>query len=42
MGVATSIDFTQAQSQLLTEQTNYTTALFDLVKAKIELEKLAQ
>lgn len=37
----TSIDLTQAQSQLLTAQTNYTNALFELIKAKLALDKLA-
>ncbi len=41
-GTITSIELTQAQNQLLTEQTNYTNALFELIKAKLELEKLAQ
>jgi outer membrane protein TolC len=40
-GTATSIELTQAQNQLLTEQTNYTNALFELIKAKLQLEKLA-
>jgi outer membrane protein len=37
---ATSIELTQAQSQLLNAQTNYTNALFDLIKAKLALQKL--
>jgi outer membrane protein TolC len=41
-GTANSIELTQAQSQLLTEQTNYTNAMFELIKAKLALEKLAQ
>lgn len=40
-GTATSIELTQAQNQLLTEQTNYTNAMFELIKAKLALEKLA-
>ena len=40
-GTANSIELTQAQSQLLTEQTNYTNAMFELIKAKLALEKLA-
>jgi outer membrane protein TolC len=41
-GTVNSIELTQAQSQLLTEQTNYTNAMFELIKAKLALEKLAQ
>ncbi len=41
-GTVTSIELTQAQNQLITEQTNYTNALFELIKAKLQLEKLAQ
>ncbi|MFT7158019.1 MAG: outer membrane protein [Parvicella sp.] len=41
-GVATSIEITQAQSQLLTESTNYTNALFEMIKAKLTLEKLSK
>ena len=41
-GTATSIELTQAQNQLLTEQTNYTNAMFELIKAKLAIEKLAQ
>ncbi len=40
-GTANSIELTQAQNQLLTEQTNYTNALYELIKAKLQLEKLA-
>lgn len=41
-GVATSIEITQAQSQLLTESTNYTNALFEMIKSKLTLEKLSK
>lgn len=40
--VITSIELTQAQSQVLNETTNYTNALFELVQAKLALEKLAK
>lgn len=40
--VITSIELTQAQNQVLNETTNYTNALFDLIKAKLALEKLAK
>jgi outer membrane protein len=36
----TIMELTQAQSQLLNAQTNYTNALFDLIKAKLQLQKL--
>lgn len=40
--VITSIELTQAQNQVLNETTNYTNALFELVQAKLKLEKLAK
>jgi outer membrane protein TolC len=40
--VITSIELTQAQTQVLNETTNYTNALFELVQAKLALEKLAK
>ncbi len=40
-GVVSSIELTQSQSQLLQTQTEYTNALFELVKAKVALDKLA-
>ncbi len=39
-GTVNSIELAQAQNQLLTEQTNYTNAMFELIKAKLALEKL--
>lgn len=36
----TIMELTQAQSQLLNAQTNYTNALFDLIKAKLQLQKI--
>ncbi|WP_258540888.1 TolC family protein [Parvicella tangerina] len=40
-GVVSSIELTQSQSQLLQTQTEYTNALYELVKAKVALDKLA-
>lgn len=40
-GAVSSIELTQSQSQLLQTQTEYTNALYELVKAKIALDKLA-
>lgn len=40
-GVVSSIELTQSQSQLLQAQTEYTNALYELVKAKVALDKLA-
>jgi outer membrane protein TolC len=39
-GVATGMDLTQAQNQLLNRQTNYVNAAYQLLLAKLELEKL--
>lgn len=40
-GAVSSIELTQSQSQLLQTQTEYTNALYELVKAKVALDKLA-
>lgn len=39
-GAVSSIELTQSQSQLLQTQTEYTNALYELVKAKVALDKL--
>lgn len=39
-GVASSLELTQVQNQLLTTQTNYFRAMVDMLNAKAELEKL--
>jgi len=39
-GMASSMDLSQAHQQYLTEQSNYFTALLDLLNAKLKLEKV--
>jgi outer membrane protein len=39
--VATSIELTQAQSQVLNAQTAYVNALYDLIRASLQIQKLA-
>ncbi|MBE0660920.1 MAG: TolC family protein [Bacteroidales bacterium] len=39
-GIASSLDLTQVQNQLLSTQTNYFRAMVDMLNAKAELEKL--
>ncbi|MCB9196322.1 MAG: TolC family protein, partial [Flavobacteriales bacterium] len=39
-GALSSLELTQSQNQLLMQQTEYTNAYFELIKAKIALEKL--
>lgn len=39
-GIASSMELTQAQTQLLTSQSNYFNALFELLNAKNKLDKL--
>lgn len=39
-GTLSSIELTQSQNQLLMQQTEYTNAYFELIKARIALEKL--
>jgi len=38
-GMASSMDLAQAHQQYLTEQSNYFTAILDLLNAKLKLEK---
>jgi outer membrane protein TolC len=38
-GMASSLDFTQINNQYLTTQSNYISAMFDLLNAKLKLDK---
>ena len=38
-GMSSSLDFTQINNQYLTTQSNYISAMFDLLNAKLKLDK---